>query len=152
MKKNTVFALLFLLFGANISIAQTGVAKKTAIKIDSAKSIAPSTVDAKTSWSFLSLGACGVDVFLKDHPTFDGRGTIIAVLDDGVDPGLQGLLETSDGKRKMLDVQDFSGTGDLIYQPAERRGDELYYNGKKVLSGLDKKISKLLGINIITQH
>lgn len=135
-----IYLFAFLVcFSVGHTSAQTGASKKTRLAIDTVKTTTPSTADARSSWSFLSLGACGVDVFLKDHPTFDGRGTIIAVLDDGVDPGLLGLLETSDGKRKMLDVQDFSGTGDLTYQTAERRGDELYFNGKKVLNGLDKK-------------
>ncbi|MDP4219968.1 MAG: S8 family serine peptidase [Bacteroidota bacterium] len=75
---------------------------------------------------------------MKSHPTYDGRGTIIAILDDGVDPGIAGLLQTSEGKKKIIDVQDFAGTGDLYWQPAERSGDKVIVNGKSVLTGLDK--------------
>ena len=91
-----------------------------------------------SSWSFLSLEACGVESFLKQYPTADGRGTIICILDDGVDPGLEGLLQTSEGKTKIIDVQDFSKTGDLTYSVAEKKGDQLYFDGKIVLKGLDK--------------
>ena len=52
---------------------------------------------------------------LKQYPNADGRGTIICILDDGVDPGIEGLLKTSDGKTKIIDVQDFSGTNTIRY-------------------------------------
>ncbi|KAJ8771482.1 hypothetical protein K2173_026659 [Erythroxylum novogranatense] len=53
----------------------------------------------------------GVDRFLEAHPEFDGRGTVIAIFDTGVDPAAAGLQETSDGKPKVLDVIDCSGSG-----------------------------------------
>jgi hypothetical protein len=36
--------------------------------------IAPDKTQAKTSWSFLSLGATHADAFQREHPTYDGRG------------------------------------------------------------------------------
>lgn len=51
--------------------------------------------------------------FLKANPTWDGRGVVIAIFDTGVDPAAVGLSETSDGKRKILNIFDASGSGDV---------------------------------------
>lgn len=55
----------------------------------------------------------GVLDFLKKHPEFDGRGTVIAVFDTGVDPAAAGLQKTSTGERKIVDVIDATGSGDV---------------------------------------
>ncbi|XP_027359339.1 tripeptidyl-peptidase 2-like isoform X3 [Abrus precatorius] len=55
----------------------------------------------------------GVDRFLDAHPDYDGRGAVIAIFDSGVDPAADGLQVTSDGKPKILDVIDCSGSGDI---------------------------------------
>lgn len=55
----------------------------------------------------------GVVSFLKANPSFDGRGVIIAVLDTGVDPAADGLKETSEGKRKVIEICDVTGAGDV---------------------------------------
>ncbi|GJM24742.1 MAG: serine protease [Phycisphaerae bacterium] len=65
------------------------------------------------TWTQLSLDTCGVNQFLANHPNDDGRGVVIAVLDTGVDPSIPGLTKNPDGSVKVVDVQDFSGEGDI---------------------------------------
>jgi len=68
---------------------------------------------SKLDWTQLSLSTSRVDEFLKANPEHDGRGVVIAVMDTGVDPSIPGLTRTPDGQVKVIDVQDFSGQGDI---------------------------------------
>jgi tripeptidyl-peptidase II len=63
--------------------------------------------------TFLSLKNTGVEEFLNLYPDYDGRGTIIIILDTGVDIGVDGLTKTSIGDVKFIDVQDFTYQGDV---------------------------------------
>ncbi len=82
----------------------------------------------------MPLRSTGVDQFRQLHPTYDGRGVLIAILDTGIDPGVDGLILTSEGKPKILDLRDFSGEGAVALTPTTPAGDSVRIAGR-VLTG-----------------
>jgi len=77
----------------------------------------------------------GADTFLKEHPTWDGRGVVIAVWDTGVDPAAAGLSVTTTGERKIVDIIDASGSGDVVTttkRKPEAGGQLLGLTGRKL--------------------
>lgn len=93
--------------------------------------------------SFISIKNTGVQEFLQKYPEYDGRGTIIMVLDTGIDMGVDGLTKTSTGEDKVLDVRDFTGQGDVKFYDAEKdeNNDTLYFVNEKMgykIKGADK--------------
>lgn len=64
-------------------------------------------------YELLSRDTVGADAFTAAHPTWDGRGVVIAVLDTGVDPTVPGLKTTTTGGPKVIETRDFSGQGDI---------------------------------------
>jgi tripeptidyl-peptidase II len=63
--------------------------------------------------TFLSITDTGVEEFHNLYPEYDGRGTILIILDTGVDIGVEGLTKTSTDEVKFIDVQDFTHQGDV---------------------------------------
>ena len=75
--------------------------------------------DTKT-WNYLPSNEIGADAFRAAHPAWDGRGVVVAILDTGVDAFAPGMLATSTGQTKLIDVRDFSTEGNWETALAER--------------------------------
>ena len=83
----------------------------------------------------LPLRALGIDTFRWNFTEFDGRGVVIAILDNGVDPGVAGLIQTSMNAPKLVDLRDFSGEGRIpLENIGSVSGDTIVVAGH-VLSG-----------------
>lgn len=86
---------------------------------------------------WMPLRATGVEDFLRAHPSYDGRGVLIGILDSGIDPSIPGLTTTTTGERKILDLRDFSGEGVVPLSPVVSVGDEVTIAGR-VLRGVSR--------------
>jgi tripeptidyl-peptidase II len=71
----------------------------------------------------MPLRSTMVDAFRLAHPTYDGRGVLIAILDSGIDPSAPGLQHTPQAQAKVLDLRDFSGEGRVALSPTRPNGD-----------------------------
>ena len=95
-----------------------------------------------TDWPFLDTKRMGAADFIKQHPSYNGKDAVVIILDTGVDMGVTGLTELPDGSPKVIDVQDFSGEGDVSFSKADTgsENNEKYLTneeGNKVF-GYDK--------------
>lgn len=91
----------------------------------------------------MALNSTGIKRFAADHPTWDGRGVLIAMLDSGIDPGVPGLAMMADGAPKVLDLRDFSDEGRVRLQRAVRRGDTLLVGDRRILGA--SRVAALAG-------
>ena len=77
----------------------------------------------------MPVRSIGAEQFINTHPTYDGRGVIIGILDSGVDAGVPGLQVTTTGDPKLLDLRDFSGEGRIPLEPVTAHGDSISVGG-----------------------
>ncbi|EGD80013.1 hypothetical protein, variant [Salpingoeca rosetta] len=73
----------------------------------------------------------------RNDPECDGRGIRIAVFDTGVDPAALHLKTTTDGKPKIIDIVDTTGSGDVDMKKVVKLGDDRSF---KTLTGRTFKV------------
>ena len=88
--------------------------------------------DAAFAHGWMPLASTGVNEFLQLHPTYDGRGVLIAILDTGIDPGIAGLSRTSTDAPKLIDLRDFSGEGAVPLRRVTPEKDSVEIAGRKL--------------------
>lgn len=101
--------------------------------------IVPATIAHARGW--MPREATGTPAFLAAHPSWDGRGVLLGILDSGLDAGAPGLDSTSAGRAKVLDLRDFSGEGNIPLAEAALRGDTLIVAGRRLIG-----VSRVRGI------
>ena len=77
----------------------------------------------------MPLYTTGIPQFLEEHPAYDGRGILIAILDSGIDGAIPGLATTTTGERKILDLRDFSGEGRIVLSRVKPSKDSVTVGG-----------------------
>lgn len=81
----------------------------------------------------MPLASTNAWAYRQSHPSYDGRGVLIGILDSGVDAAVPGLLTTSTGDRKILDLRDFSAEGRIALTAPSIRGDTITVGGVRLL-------------------
>lgn len=101
----------------------------------------PGRTEEVNYYDLLSTDRVGARKFIDQHPTWDGRGVVVAVLDTGVDMSVAGLDTLPDGSPKVIEARDFSGQGVVHLRPPSKakEGEEpVWKSGKGAVRGVDK--------------
>ena len=90
---------------------------------------------SQETFPFLDIKSMGAYDFIQGNPDCDGRGVVIFILDNSVDPSIPGLTKTSEDKPKVIDMQDFSNQLVLNLKEAEfeKNGDFTFLNADGLL-------------------
>jgi len=106
--------------------------------------------------AFMATDVIGAGRFRLAHPECDGRGAVIFILDTGIDPATPGLLKTSTGEIKIIELRDFTHQGDVELYVGEMRSDSnesyiVHPDGFK-LSGFERLAPKPMNNEYLVGH
>ncbi|MFI5235531.1 MAG: S8 family serine peptidase [Gemmatimonadales bacterium] len=133
------FVLLAAACGAVVRPAPlvSPLAPAGAVRADGAFVLPPAEAYAR---GLMPLASTGVLNFRRAHPTWDGRGVLIAILDSGIDPGVPGLALATTGEPKLLELRDFSGEGRVPLTRIAPAGDSVSFGGR-TLGGFSRVLT-----------
>ena len=108
-------------------------------------------------YEFLSTTTVGAKQFIQKNPHCDGRGVVVFIIDTGVDVSVPGLRKTSTGEVKVIDVQDFTGEGDVSLKEAKKvekdgktywtlKGSDIFLTNLDKLNGATKDTKFYIGV------
>ncbi|MCW5883740.1 MAG: S8 family serine peptidase [Candidatus Kapabacteria bacterium] len=98
-------------------------------------------IGQEDTFPFLDIKSMGAHEFIRQNPDCDGRGVVIFILDNSVDPSIPGMISTSTSKPKVIDMQDFSNQLVLNLKEAEFETNnslQVLMAGDIMISGADK--------------
>ena len=104
--------------------------------VTSAKSSIMEHVSRVAELGLLPKRDIQADVLSAQSPDFDGRGVTVAIFDTGIDPGAVGLQTCPDGRPKVVDLVDCTGSGDVntstVVVPDEKTGELKGLSGRSL--------------------
>ena len=74
--------------------------------------------DAAQPVNYLARDEFGIPAWLANHPTHDGRGVKVGIVDDGISPFQSGFRTTTTGQRKFIGFSNASTRLDLALTPS----------------------------------
>ncbi len=141
-----------------LSACQASVSPNSQLLLDSSiKSRglgAGAQTDIATLLRLIPAEKIGARTFIKNNPSYDGRGVTVAILDTGVELDHPMLKKTSNGEDKIVAFYDFSGQGRVEMKDAVLAGETVadaagvsYKVG--VLGATELKLGTFLGSTMV---
>ena len=96
----------------------------------------------------------GVDALLARFPEADGRGIKVAVIDSGIDFGIEGLSRDKNGEQKLMGFYDLTGFGKVstIALPSTAPQETYSIGGKDLHVGAKIAAQKIQSYGVLSER